>query len=153
MITQHRLKEVLRYDEISGNFFWIAPTSARARTDTPAGGKLSDGYWGIRIDGRLYRAHRLAWLYCYGEMPLKGLDHIDQNPRNNRIVNLRLSDQMLNMTNTKVRSDNTSGVTGVTWDAKRQRWVAKIKIAYRTIHLGRYVDKDAAIAARKAAER
>jgi hypothetical protein len=71
--------------------------------------------------GKRYYAHRLAWLYEYGEFPEKIIDHIDGNRTNNSIHNLRDVSQALNSQNQKeARIDNGTGYLGVTFD-KRPR--------------------------------
>jgi hypothetical protein len=67
----------------------------------------------MRVDGRLYRAHRLAWLYVHGEWPKGNLDHINRDGCDNRIANLRLATYSENGRNSRLRSSNTSGFRGV----------------------------------------
>lgn len=80
------------------------------------------------------------------------VDHINGNKSDNRKCNLRIVTQQENGFNRKIKSTNSSGVTGVCWDADRQKWMASIGFNYRHIHLGRFDNKEDAIAARKAAE-
>jgi hypothetical protein len=54
------------------------------------------GYVQIKISGKLYHAHRLAWLYVYGYMPEKEIDHINRIRDDNRIANLREATSQLN---------------------------------------------------------
>ncbi|HHK4055192.1 TPA: hypothetical protein ACQSSJ_005219, partial [Pseudomonas aeruginosa] len=68
-LTQERLKELLRYDTETGEFTWLARKGSRALVGSKAGSNDGQGYIRIAIDGRRYRAHRLAWLYCYGKWP------------------------------------------------------------------------------------
>lgn len=151
MLTAHRLRELLAYNPDTGVFTWKVKY-ARAPLGAKAGAKDAYGYVVIRVDKVLYKAHRLAWLYTYGEWPKQSVDHINRVRDDNRIVNLRDVGQSINTLNGPLRKSNQSGVTGVQWDEARQRWVARIKICYRQIYLGRYETKEEAIAARKAAE-
>jgi hypothetical protein len=84
-ITAERLREVLLYDPETGVFRWWVPTSRKSpfRVGKIAGSYHRDGYREIRIDKRLYRAHRLAWLYMTDKWPDLEIDHIDQDGTNN----------------------------------------------------------------------
>jgi len=100
---------------------------------------------------RHYLAHRLAWFYVYGEFPTM-IDHIDGNRTNNKISNLRQVSSKENQCNLTIAANNTSGITGVSFSKERSKWEAKIQIDGKTIHLGRYLDKEDAILARKQGE-
>jgi len=151
MITQNRLKELLDYAPETGVFTWKV-SYPRAQKGAVAGAKDTYGYVVIRLDKILYKAHRLAWLYIAGEWPVKGLDHINQVKNDNRISNLRLADQSMNMHNVPVRTGSKSGISGVTWRADRKKWNARIKVGYKNFNLGLFNDVTSAIAARQAAE-
>lgn len=151
MITQFRLKELLDYLPNTGEFVWKI-SHPRAGKGRIAGAKDYHGYVVIRLDTVLYKAHRLAWLYVKGEWPEKGLDHINQNKSDNRIENLRIADQSINMHNAKLKPNNKSGVSGVTWRADRNKWCARIKVGYKNFNLGLFEDISDAIKARKDAE-
>ena len=81
-----------------------------------------------------------------------GVDHKDGNPSNNSLDNLRIANQSLNAFNGKLRSTNTSGIRGVSFVPKRNRWLAQIKFKYRSIFLGHFKYKNEALRARKSAE-
>lgn len=153
MITQERLKEVLHYDKDSGVFTWInKPKKAhRIKIGDIAGCLKEDGYIRLAIDGSRYYAHRLAWLYEYGYIPYQ-IDHINQVRSDNRIVNLRESNDSLNMKNKTQYDNNTSGVTGVYWRKDRNRWIAKIRVDGEQIFLGMFTKYSDAVDARKNAE-
>ena len=78
---------------------------------------------------------------------------IDGNRANNLPPNLREATQAENMRNTALRSDNMSGVMGVSWDKENRRWRADIRVNGRRFNLGRFRSIQDAISARKAAER
>jgi hypothetical protein len=148
-VSAERLKEVLSYNAESGSFRWRC-AKGRVGAGQIAGAIDAYGYRVIRVDGRLYKAHRLAWLYAYGGWPCGLLDHINRMPGDNRLCNLREATQSENMHNANRRSK--SGVPGVRWREERQRWVAQIRIGYRNYVLGSFTSKDAAIEARRCAE-
>jgi hypothetical protein len=87
----------------------------------------------------------------YGEWPRGNVDHINGIPHDNRISNLRLATQTQNMQNTKLRSDNTSGVKGVYWVKRRRKWSAFISYGGKVRNLGSYATKEEAISVRRAA--
>lgn len=107
MLTQARLQEVLDYCPETGVFIWRKRKSAKV-------GSVSNGRLRICVDWKIYRAHRLAWLYTYGEWPKFDVDHIDGNPLNNAIRNLRDVPRSVNMENQRrARSDSKVGLLGV----------------------------------------
>lgn len=118
-----------------------------------AGSLDSKGYVQIKIKGRLYLAHRLAWLYVHGVFPDSHLDHIDRNPKNNAIANLRICSRPENHQNLGLRSNNTSGVTGVSWNKRSGQWLAYINVNGVRHRIGLFSDKSAAVAARLNAKR
>lgn len=109
------------------------------------------------VFGKMYYAHRLAWLFMKGEWPPDGLDidHEDGVRANNKWKNLRLATNGQNNWNTrKLYKSNTSGKRGVSWETFRQAWIARVTVDGHQINLGVFPKnklKDA-IAARKAGE-
>lgn len=136
-VTSERLRELFKYDEESGLFTRIKQ-SGSAKQGCVATCENSNGYIVIRIDGKLYGAHRLAWLYVHGKFPIDQIDHIDGIRTNNAIKNLRASSQYENMQNVKIKSSNKSGHTGVSWDSQTGSWAAQIMHKRKTIRLGRF---------------
>tara|TARA_R110000737_G_C14381721_1_gene450659 strand:+ start:138 stop:686 length:549 start_codon:yes stop_codon:yes gene_type:complete len=113
---------------------------------------ISDGYKTGRIFNRNYKAHRVIWAMVHGKWPADQIDHINGIRGENRIENLREVTNAENMRNAAMPRINTSGVVGVHWYEKNGRWVAQIKANGKTKHLGSFIDKADAIAARAAAE-
>ncbi len=150
MITQNELKEKLSYDSDTGEFIWIQSRSGVV-VGSVAGTVNGHGYINIQINGSIYFAHRLAWLYVYGEFPNTMLDHKDRCKINNRIDNLRLSCAVMNQRNRSIDINNTSGTTGVSWHKVPQKWVATIGINGKCIRLGSFEELDDAISCRAAA--
>lgn len=151
-VSQSRLAHLLDYDRETGVFTWRRPSSNRVQAGQAAGSLLTNGYLNIAIDGRRYRAHRLAWLYVYGRMPEDQIDHINRNKLDNRIANLREATNLENHRNMPRQKNNTSGIIGVSWCAYYQKWRAHITVLGKLIHL-KYSDSLLeAASARKAAE-
>lgn len=150
-ITQSYLKSVLHYDPDTGVFTWIKRVANRVKIGDSAG-SLSLGYQRIAIKGRLYMAHRLAFVYMTGKFPENETDHINGVPNDNRWANLRAVTGQENLKNKKRYAVNTSGVTGVYWKKQCSKWAVQIRISGKNTHIGYFADKDDAVAARKAAE-
>lgn len=109
----------------------------------------------VKIGDSAYRAHRIAWLHFYGEWPSDQIDHINGNPSDNRIANLRDVDGSTNRENQrKARTDNlSSGTLGVTWCKHYKKWKASIRVKGVLKHI-KYCDSlEAAEAAYLAAKR
>lgn len=148
-LTQARLKEVLNYDPETGVFTWKARANVQwdARyAGATAGCENGQGYILICIDGCLYRAHRLAWLYVHGEW-VPNLDHKDTIRSHNRMDNLRPATQSQNLGNQRKSKINTSGFKGVHWHKGGKRWAAGIRLHGRSTHLGLFDTPEAAYAA------
>lgn len=87
-ITLDNICQLLDYDPVTGIFLWKLPVG-NTSTGKQAGTLKPDGYIRIQVNGRLYYAHRLAWLMAYGEWPSNIIDHIDGDRKNNSLANLR----------------------------------------------------------------
>jgi hypothetical protein len=138
-ITQDRLKELLNYDNETGIFTWKIFRNNRAKTGYIAGLKNSDGYIRISIDKRMYLAHRLAWLYMYGEVAKNFIDHVDGVKTNNSIKNLRESTNEQNLQNIKKSYKNNScGILGVYFNKANNNFRAQIRANGITKSLGSF---------------
>ncbi|WP_289169900.1 HNH endonuclease [uncultured Pseudoalteromonas sp.] len=169
-ITQKILKEALIYDPISGDFTWRADRplyqfksmQSKNAWTTKYGGisagtskthKNGKSYKYIALFGKVMLAHRLAFLYMTGRHP-KMVDHDNGNGLDNRWCNIvEVNGSSQNNKNQRLRSDNTSGVTGVIWYKRTGQWKARITVDGKHKSLGYFNDKSEAIAARLAAER
>jgi HNH endonuclease len=140
-MTPERLRELLSYDEHTGEFLRLVDRG-RERAGTMAGTINSRGYRCIKIDRKLYKAHRLAWLYMTGSWPSAEIDHIDVNPSNNRFSNLRLATRAQNSMNKKVQLNNTCGFKGVRKNGTR--WEARIRIEGQLVSIGQFVTPEMA---------
>ena len=153
MITQEILKEILEYRE-DGTFIWRSKISRKCTVGKIAGYNIPPhNYKGIKLFNKQYRLHRLVWLYNYGVFPTMDIDHIDGNPSNNKICNLRCVSMSQNQKNKAMNRNNTSGIMGVRFDSSRNKWFAYIKVNDKLKNLGRYDTVDDAKKARQKAEK
>lgn len=79
-------------------------------------------------------------------------DHRDGNGLNNQDHNLRIATPAQNNRNSRMMSNNTSGVRGVSWDKRRQDWHAYVNVNGRRKHLGHFTNLADAKQARVVAE-
>ncbi len=147
MTTQTRLKYLLTYDEETGEFTRNFKRGGRSKGSV-AGTIESNGHRQMRIDGVLYLAHRLAWLYTYGEWPPYELDHINNIRDDNRLCNLRLAKPGQNAKNRKLNKNNISGFKGVSYH-NSGRWQAQIQSDKCLVYLGLYETPEEAYEAYK----
>lgn len=134
--TAERIKTLLHYDPDTGNFKWKVYRAVTAKAGYLAGNTDTRGHSQIRIDGRLYQAHRIAFLYMTGKVPDDQVDHINGVRNDNRWCNLRLANANENARNAKLRSDNKSGVKGVFFNKLTEKYQASIRFNGKLIHLG-----------------
>lgn len=130
--SQARLKELFDYNEETGELSWkIAPHYLPYLLGQVAGSN-SHGYRVIRIDGTLYKAHRLIWMFIKGQDPEHlTIDHINHNPSDNRIENLRLATQ-------QEQSRYRPNAVGAYIHRPTGRYRARIRIDGRLKSLGLY---------------
>ena len=142
MITQSELKELLDYNSETGVFTWLKSTTKSVKVGSVAGGKNNRGYMRIGINKKRYLSHRLVWLYVYGYFPKYDIDHINNNPSDNRLCNLREATTPQNQHNVKMMKTNTSGIKGVCFDKNRNKWMAQLQVNNKRIRLGRFDNLD-----------
>lgn len=162
-ITQSIARETLSYSPDTGALAWLPRRRTLFTTDQQwrawntryagkdAGRIANDGYRKVTILGGRYQAHRLIWLLVYGCWPTGEIDHINGDPADNRLANLRDVSHRDNQRNQRLKSSNTSGFNGVLWDKFAKRWLAYIGGANRR-HVGYFDTPEQAAAARKAAQ-
>lgn len=99
--------------------------------------------WRVQVDGVYYHASRVIYYMTHRNDPgYVQIDHEDQNWLNNNAQNLRLDiNGNIQKVNTPKRRDNTSGIVGVCWNKKAEKWQAKVGIKGRPKHLGYYICK------------
>lgn len=158
------LRELLNLNPVDGSLTWkrrdrsfFKSNRACSTWNSRYAGKPaligdSAGYRTGRIFDRCVKAHRVIWAMYYGNWPKGDIDHINGIRSDNRIGNLRAVDHHTNCKNQRLRSNNSSGTTGVYWYARGRKWVAYINVAGKMKYLGRFDDFDDAVAARSAAD-
>lgn len=128
---------VLSYDPETGIFTWLVNKRGPVKAFDQAGSLNRDGYVKIKVDQQVFLAHRLAWFLVYGEWPEREIDHIDGDPANNRIANLRECEHRQNAKNVRA--------LGASFDKSRGKWMARICVDYKHINLGRYDTREQAV--------
>lgn len=135
-LTQQRLIELVSYNPETGEFI-----NKISRGNLIAGCNIggidnSNGYARICIDGKRYKAHRLAWLYVYGNFPKNFIDHVDGNKSNNKISNLRECSHAQNHQNRLKNSTNNCGFLGVHFSISTGKYRAQIQLDGENRHIG-----------------
>jgi len=157
------LRKLLRYEPETGKLFWRerTPEMFTATEKRSAEHKCSNwnsrwsekealtadngsGYLCGNIFGRLYRAHRVIWAMQTGACPVHHIDHVDGNPSNNRMENLREATHGENSYNRGRQNNNTSGYKGVSWSATNKKWRAQIVKNGKRRHLGYFLCQEKA---------
>lgn len=124
MNIENELKQMLRYEPDTGLLFWTdaAHKSVRGKR----AGTFNRGYILVMYKSKFYKAHRLAWLLTHGSWPKEMIDHIDGDPSNNKLNNLRDVSNHVNQCNRhKARMDSKSGLIGAS--PYRNKWRSQIK--------------------------
>lgn len=135
----NELRKKLHYDCETGIFTWIESNSTKIKTGQVAGNVRNNKYIYIKINKKLYSAHRLAWIYTYGYIP-NVIDHINGNPSDNKIINLRECTFQENMCNRKINSNNKSGSKGVYWHKNIKKWAVSLQVNNKRKHIGYFDD-------------
>jgi HNH endonuclease len=146
-LTQKYLKSILEYDPKTGLFTWLVTLSLRKPKGCIAGFPQLKGRIKIGIRGHDYMAHRLAFLYMTGKWPEYEIDHINENPSDNRWENLRHGTPHQNHGNRGKQVNNSSGYKGVCKPTGKNFFIAGIKVHGKRIHLGVFQKAEEAYAA------
>jgi hypothetical protein len=123
-MNQEQVRHYLTYDYDTGKFYWKNPTAKRVKAGSEAG-TLCKGYVRIYINGKGYHGHTLAILYHYGYYP-ECVDHINHDTSDNRLSNLRVCSLTENQCNRLLNKNNKSGVKGVYWNKRYQKWSTQV---------------------------
>ena len=151
MITQQRLQQLFDYSTDTG-LFTRKTSGCSFKAGEIAGSADSHGYTQLKVDGKIYLAHRLVWLYQTGKLPSKWIDHINGVRSDNRWVNLREVTPAENNWNAKTRADNKTGVSGVMFKKSTGKYVVRISVNGVRLHLGSFDSLEKAVTIRKEAQ-
>lgn len=133
MITTTQAQELFDYND--GNLYWKSFQGPRAVGGSLAGSVRKDGYCRIQISGKYYLAHRLIWVWHGNQLPNNmEIDHINNNPSDNRIENLRLA--------TRLQNEHNKPKKGCRFESGK--WRARIKVNGKQQHLGMFDTEDEA---------
>lgn len=139
------VRGLLDYDPDTGAFRWHKPKGRANRTER-IGCPTKAGYLRIGIGGKSYYAHRLVWMHVFGRWPTADIDHLNGDPTDNRLVNLREISHAHNTHNVKTANRNsTTKLLGVTQAGGRFK--ARIAVAGKVHHLGSFATAEEAHAA------
>lgn len=154
MITQELVRKLFNYNPKTG--ILTRRISGRCSNKGDIAGRTNfDGYLGISINKKNYLIHQIVWLYVYGLLTTKEnklqIDHINRIKNDNRLCNLRITNQTGNNQNRNLYiRNNISDVVGVSF--RQYTWIAYITISKKNIYLGQYITKLEAVKARYKAE-
>ena len=134
MITQLELKEILDYNPETGVFTWKINKAYHIKIGSIAGSLKPTGYIQITINKKQYLAHRLAWLYVYGEWPKNQIDHVHGTEKGNSINNLRKVTHKQNQQNKKCH--RAGKLLGCSYVKSTKKWKSYIRFNGKQRHLG-----------------
>lgn len=151
-LTPERLRALLDYCPLTGEFTWREDRHAVARGTRAGSTHKGKGYINIRVDLRLYRAHRLAWLHVHGRWPTHEIDHVNGVKSDNCLSNLRDVPRAANMQNQqRAHQRNKTGLLGA--HERGGRFESAIRVSGQSHYLGSFGTAAAANGAYLAAKR
>ncbi|ATS39292.1 MULTISPECIES: HNH endonuclease signature motif containing protein [Xanthomonas] len=151
MITYEEAIKLLSYEPETGQLRWKM-SRPKAKAGSVAGSIKGNGYVQVRVVGKMYLAHRLAWLLTHGAWPKAQIDHMNGIRHDNRLANLRECTNAQNQQNLGLLRHNTSGCIGASWRAQKGKWRANIRAHGKVRHLGYFSTPEQAHAAYIAAK-
>lgn len=135
-------RKTWRYDPETGHFFWLVSPSRKIVVGNRAGHTI-DGRWRLYLNGKGYKAHRVAWLMMLGNWPGKDIDHINRDPLDNRWINLREATKHENCRNMSKPLGKT-GVRGVIYRSDIGKYVSHIRTDGGRVCLGYFLSLEEA---------
>jgi len=129
-LSQEYLHSLFEYKD--GNLFWKS-------SGLKAGSKKSNGYTYVGISNNTYGIHRIIFMMFNGYIPNE-VDHIDNDPSNNKIENLRESNFVTNQWNRSLQKNNTSGYKNVFWNKGMKKWQVQIRSSGKKMNVGYFYD-------------
>lgn len=125
-----------------GDLYWKTNSGGNGcvKAGAKAGTTHPDGYKSVRIKNTMIKQHRVIYMMFFGQLP-KFIDHIDGDPSNNRIENLREANPSQNSWNHRMSKNNKSGIKGVSWHKRKNKWIASCSINGSLKHVGYFENK------------
>lgn len=131
------LKELLSYDSEKGLLTWKTGRGNQfSKKGGLAGSDHNSGYKVIQVCRKQFIYHRICWFLHYGKIPLKQIDHINGDRKDNRIVNLRLVTNRENASNRDVHRNGK--LIGACLNKRRNNWLSSIRVGDKNLFLGYY---------------
>jgi hypothetical protein len=142
-LTQEIVRKLLHYDPETGLLFWRKNSKLAFNTLT------QKGYLKGQLYKRTYFSHRIIWLWMTGNWPNEQIDHINHNRKDNRFLNLREVTNKENHKNRKINPRNKTGINGVSWCKRENKWRVQVRNMNKNIHIGYFDTKEEAQRVRK----
>lgn len=143
-LTAERLREVLEYKPETGEFIRRTKTGKKGNVGSAVGWKIADGRWMISVDGIKMRRSVAAWLYVNGAIPKNDIDHVNRDPSDDRLQNLREATRQQNMANKTIHKNNSCGFKGVHLHKQTGKWRATVRFNRKNKHIGLFSTKEEA---------
>lgn len=137
-LTKEDLHDLFDYKD--GNLYWKI-SKGTAKVNKIAGTLDGAGYYQIQINKKLYRTHRLIFLYHHNYLP-EFIDHINGIKTDNKIENLRPATKSQNLFNSKLSKLNKVNCKGVSWDKDCKKWRVRVTVDGKPKCFGFYNDID-----------
>lgn len=143
MLTTERLRELFDYRCDTGELVRKIALSRSSKVGEVAGFVGTNGYLYAAVDSKTYPLHRMIWKW-HGFEDVCFLDHVNRDPSDNRIENLRPATRSQNMQNRGIPKNNTTGVMGVIWHKAKRKFRVRLGVNGRRIHIGDFDDLECA---------
>ena len=154
MITQAEIRRLFYYNKKTGILRWkIKPSKhSNIKIGDEAGSIGSNGYKRVQVNNKHYYVHIIIWIGMTGYKSENDIDHKDRNRINNKWNNLREISKQCNQRNCSIRKDNTSGIKGVSFCKRDNKWLSRLAINKKQKTIGAFKDFDEAVCHRLAVE-
>jgi hypothetical protein len=140
-MTQDEAHKLFEYRD--GVLFNKMQRGINGRIGERTGTLNQNGYWNVRVNNKQYKNHIIIFLMHHGYLP-KFVDHIDGNPLNNKIENLRPATHAENIQNAKTYNTSTTGIRNVSWHKPLNKWRVQLQVRGKKKHIGYFDDLELA---------